>query len=255
MPYINNKGVRIHYQVDGNGQGPPLIMVHGLVGCLEDFYEYGWIRGLAYDYRLILLDVRGHGHSDKPHNPDLYKFDLRVADILAVLDDLGVSRAHYMGFSMGGQIGYAMAQHAPERLISMIILGAHPYSRTGRTEHWRSIFSRGIEYYVEQDLKDPYMQKAATDWWRVRRLANDHEALMAMDANTGFEEIIPNNTIPCLLYIGDKDPNYPQTEQCAKEMPNTHFFVLPGMAHGEAFRAVEEGLPHVKNFLAEMSHR
>ena len=67
MPYINNNGIRIHYQVDGVKQGPPLVLLHGTTQSLGDWYELGWVEGLKSDYRLILIDLRGLGHSDKPH--------------------------------------------------------------------------------------------------------------------------------------------------------------------------------------------
>lgn len=92
MPYVNNNGVRIHYQVDGDG--PPLVLMHGLTQSLEDWYEFGWVEGLRKDYKLILIDHRGHGHSDKPHDPRAYGYELRMRDVLAVLDALNIDKAH-----------------------------------------------------------------------------------------------------------------------------------------------------------------
>jgi hypothetical protein len=65
-------------------------MLHGLTGSLDDFYEFGWVAGLKDDYRLILLDARGHGHSDKPYTPEAFA-------VIAVLDEL------WSMFSQGGQ--------------------------------------------------------------------------------------------------------------------------------------------------------
>ena len=75
------------------------------------------------------MDARGHGASDKPHDPEAYDPRLRVADIVGVLDDLNVSKTHYFGYSMGGGIGFALAKYASERLHSLIIGGMHPYKR------------------------------------------------------------------------------------------------------------------------------
>lgn len=66
MPYVNNEGVRIYYEVEG--QGPPLVLIAGLTGNLKTWRLYGYVKELKGDYRLILLDPRGHGDSDKPHN-------------------------------------------------------------------------------------------------------------------------------------------------------------------------------------------
>src|SRR5262245_59440298 len=101
MPYLQHDGIHIYYRVEGE-QGVPIVMLHGLTGSLDDFYEFGWVAGLKDDYRLILLDARGHGHSDKPHTPEAYNVELMVHDVTAVLDELEIDQAHFMGFSMGG---------------------------------------------------------------------------------------------------------------------------------------------------------
>ena len=107
MPYVNSHGVRIHYQTEGDG--PPLVLQHGFTDSLDGWYEYGYVPALQHHYRLILLDARGHGGSEKPHESAAYEARLFVADILAVLDDLHIPKAHFWGYSMGGRIGFATA--------------------------------------------------------------------------------------------------------------------------------------------------
>jgi pimeloyl-ACP methyl ester carboxylesterase len=128
MPYAVNQGVRIHYQVEGDGQ--PLVIQHGFTDSAETWYEVGYVDGLKPQYRLILIDARGHGASDKPHEPDAYDRERVVADITTVLDDLAIPRAHYFGYSMGARIGFAIAKYAPERVRSLIIGGGSPYSQS-----------------------------------------------------------------------------------------------------------------------------
>src|SRR5208282_5062127 len=127
MPYASNQGIRIHYEVEGTGA--PLVLQHGFTDSLETWYENGYVEALKRDYRLILVDARGHGASDKPHESSLYAMERRTADILAVLQDLDVRRAHYFGYSMGGWIGFGMAKYAPDRLKALIIGGADPSPR------------------------------------------------------------------------------------------------------------------------------
>ena len=64
MPYADNQGVRIYYEVEG--QGPPLVLGHGGSYTLEMWREWGYTDGLRDEHQLILLDFRGHGRSDKP---------------------------------------------------------------------------------------------------------------------------------------------------------------------------------------------
>ena len=108
MPYANNHSVRIHYQVEG--EGPPLVLQHGFTSSLQNWYAYGYVAALQQKYQLILIDARGHGQSDKPYDPAAYALQRRVEDVLAVLDALQVENAHYLGYSMGGRIGFGIAQ-------------------------------------------------------------------------------------------------------------------------------------------------
>ena len=91
MPYANNQGIRIHYEVEG--EGSPLVLQGGIYLSLEFWQQAGYVEPLKNDYRLIMLDARGHGDSDKPHDPEAYKLALLVADVVAVLDDLNISKA------------------------------------------------------------------------------------------------------------------------------------------------------------------
>jgi pimeloyl-ACP methyl ester carboxylesterase len=67
MPYATNDGVCIHYQEEGSG--PPLVLLHGFTLSLEHWRDSGYVTALRDDSRLILMDPRGHGASDKPHDP------------------------------------------------------------------------------------------------------------------------------------------------------------------------------------------
>ncbi len=100
MPYARNQGVRIYYEVEGDG--PPLVLQHGSACSHLEWREMGYSDVLRQDYQLILIDARGHGASGKPHEPAAYALPRRVADVLAVLDALTLRHAHYFGYSLGG---------------------------------------------------------------------------------------------------------------------------------------------------------
>ena len=124
MPFIDNGGVKIRYEVEGDG--PPLVLMHATTSRLENLRRNGVVDALKTDYRLILPDARGHGESDKPHEPTAYLPEQRAGDVTVVLDDLEIDTAHYMGYSGGGRIGLDLCAVAPERLRSLIVGGAGP---------------------------------------------------------------------------------------------------------------------------------
>ena len=99
--FFDSAGIRIRY-VDV-GRGEPIVLIHGFASRVE-----GWNRGdilssLATDYRVVALDLRGHGLSDKPHQPEMY--GSRMADdVLRLMDHLGIGKAHIVSYSMGAKI-------------------------------------------------------------------------------------------------------------------------------------------------------
>lgn len=250
MPYANSQGIRICYRVEG--QGPPLVLQHGFTSSLKSWYENGYVEPLRHDYQLILVDARGHGASDKPYDPAAYALSLQAADVVAVLDALGLRNAHFWGYSMGGQIGFGLAKCAPERIRSLIIGGAHPYGRQ-------------LPDASRLDGSDPEAFVAAlygrlgvdvSTFPPARRdelLSNDFKALAAAQQDRpSVEEILPTMTMPCLLYASDADPVYPKVRTCAKRIPNATFFALQGFDHSAVFREAGLVLPRVREFLQKV---
>lgn len=252
MPYATNEGVRIYYERVGNG--PPLVLQHGFTSSLEGWRDSGYVDALKGDYELILLDARGHGKSDKPHDPAAYAYDTRTADVLAALDDAGIARATFWGYSMGGHIGYAIGQYAPERFDALILGGMHPYARDPAQSRQRAeaIRSGGMEGYVADGER---RNGPTPPRMRARVLANDPEALAAATIASGdapnFDEALANLRIPVLIYAGDHDqPIHDEAARAAIGKGHVTFVSLPGLNHGEVSRRSDAVLPHVRAFLA-----
>jgi pimeloyl-ACP methyl ester carboxylesterase len=109
MPYATNGAIRIYYQLEG--EGVPLILHHGSFASGSDWRDSAYSDALKRDHQLIMIDARGHGSSDKPHDPAAYDMASRVSDVVSVLDALEIRRAHFFGYSMGGWIGFGMAKY------------------------------------------------------------------------------------------------------------------------------------------------
>jgi len=243
MPYADNNGVRIHFQLEGEGQ--PLVLQHGFTDSLETWYELDYVDALKREHQLILVDARGHGASDKPHDTSAYSNEARATDVASVLRALAIPRADYMGYSMGGCIAYSLAQYVPECVHRLIIggNGAQGRSRIGDRllAGLRAGGAEGIPALWGAPLPPTLMA-------RLRK--NDVEALMASRVDAlGFSDVLPTMTMPCLLYVGDANSEYPLVRQTVAEMPNATFFTLPGLGHAEAYLRSDLVLPRVLDFL------
>ncbi len=252
MQYVDNEGVRIHYRTIGIG--PPLVLQHWSLATLEDWYDHGYVEGLKNDYRLILLDARGHGDSGKPYNSQAYKLKNRVKDIVAVLDELKIAQSHFLGYSMGGWIGFGVARYAPERFHSLIIGGSHPYAQC--MEGLREIVQCGIEKGPETSI---------SMWEKIhgrisskeRMLTYDYTALLAVAQDRdSMEDFLSEIEIPCLLYVGEKDEGVLSlAKQCAAQLDNVKLVTIPGLNHGETIVRSDKCLPHIKQFLSEVKQQ
>jgi pimeloyl-ACP methyl ester carboxylesterase len=248
MPYVNNGGVRIHYEVEGSG--PPLVLEHGFTDSIGSWRQFGYVDGLKDDYRLILIDARGHGASDKPHEPAAYEMARRAGDVVAVLDEVGVEQAHYLGYSMGGRIGFDTARLAPERLRSLAIGGSHPYAVDGPVV-LAPLVSDGMASFL---ARQPLPEQVLGSPFGTRVLANDAEALRASCVyRPGLEGILPTLTMPCLAYVGEHDPVRSQVEEWTKLVPHVSVVVLPGLDHWAGMYRGDLVLPPVRDFLQRLT--
>jgi pimeloyl-ACP methyl ester carboxylesterase len=251
MPYADNDGVRIHYCVEGTG--PPLVLLHGFTDSLESWYEQGYVAALRPSYRVVLVDSRGHGASDKPHDPDAYVLEKRAGDVVAVLDALGLAKAHFWGYSMGSWIGFGMAQFAPGRVDRLVVGGPGPRARSleATRQMVRAGIAGGDALIAAVEERYGFEASPAT---RERLRAADPEALLAAAVDRpSLEHILPGMRMPCLLYAGEADPLFAEAKAAAPLIANARFFSLPGLSHVEGFFRADLVLPKVVPFLASTS--
>lgn len=260
MPFADNSGTRIHYQ-DTGGDGPAVLLVHGLTASRQGWYDFGYVDALCPRYRVLVMELRGHGRSDKPHEPAAYTREHVVGDVLAVLDAAGVDHAVYWGYSLGAATGYACALLAPHRFSAWVLGGMHPYPRGpqgsagSRRPDRIAAFRQGMQHYYETIVK-PELAQPLPPERLARLLSNDGEALAAfMEAQAtwiGQEAALAHMAAPALLYAGDADPLHEGVARAAAQLPQGRFVSLPGLNHAQASERADAVLPHVLPFLAEV---
>jgi pimeloyl-ACP methyl ester carboxylesterase len=116
--------VRVAYEIAGEGP-QTVVLVHGFASDrVQNWRAPGWYQTLnGAGLRVVALDCRGHGESDKPHAPKFYGHDKMAGDVIAVMDDAGIGEAVLMGYSMGGYIAMSLLLHHPERFSKVIVAG------------------------------------------------------------------------------------------------------------------------------------
>jgi pimeloyl-ACP methyl ester carboxylesterase len=239
------------------GSGPPVVMVHGSGLSQVVWRGFGYQRALAAERTVVTLDLRGHGRSEKPHDAEAYSVDLLVADVLAVLDALGTDRAAYVGYSLGGRVGFALAAEHPDRLTRLVSAGGAPRSEPGSFDR---LFYPGCRSTLEEDGIDAFVAAweersggldAST---RAAFRANDPAAFAALMRATDLDPGVPDGAltgirVPSLLLAGSRDrARLAASRHAASLMPAAALQVLEGAGHGDTLRHAD-ALPAVRAFL------
>ena len=248
--YFDSDGVRIHYTDEG--QGTPVVLVHGLAFMANlEWRRPGLVDALSGQHRVITLDNRGHGRSDKPHDPAAYGANM-VEDIVRLLDHLHIEKAHVIGLSMGGFITLKMEAMYPERILSAApcAAGWEPLTDANLA------FAEAVAGALERKegigpLADRLGLTGGLQKFGVRlgvRFFNDPKALAAvLRGFPGFavtEEALRANTVPTLTIIGSEDGFLPDAQALAAIMANHELLVVDGKTHMDIAHADEfrEGL-------------
>lgn len=229
-----NDGVRIAYEVEGSGD--PIVLVPGFSQSARAWRDAGFVDALVEAGRqVILVDPRGHGASDKPHDAAAYGAAAIAGDVVAVLDALEFEHADLMGYSRGGVIAIETAIHFPERCRSILVGGAHPYAQD--LAPIRRLVADGAEPWVAliEATAGPLPEAM-----RARILANDVAALQAAVARDlpDRSAALARSGVPAFFWVGEDDPakNHVARYAAATGAP---LLVLPGDDHFRAFFRVQ----------------
>ncbi len=220
-------GMRIHYLEAG--QGTPVILLHGSSGTSESNYlATGIVEALARRHRVLALDFRGQGRSDRPADPKRYASDRYPQDILEIMDRLGVRRAHFAGYSMGGEMLGHLLSLAPERIVTATFGGSGLLEPDPKVD--AALEAR------DPKGRDRNPPRLAGRLWSLRNL----EALRAMEA--GRRRRPPTTppadprriTFPILMIIGEYDTPTRFSSLMRRSFPDVRLAVLPGRGHATA---------------------
>ena len=259
MAEVLNDGVKIIYDVAGDGR--PLVLLHGWCCDRSWWTEPGYVDELRSSHRILNIDVRGHGASDKPHEAGAYTSDALTGDVLAVADAEGVDRFAIWGQSYGGWIAWMTAAAAPDRVSAIVSSGSwdprpDPEEPTG-TDEWSEALRRGgtsalVDQFKTQD-REPFDREFPA-WAQAVTLRADPEALLAAQAPELWADGIPDEDlrsfpVPALLIAGELEDEDDDAAEVAGMIPHGQSLRLPGLGHGGACTASALTVPTVRAFL------
>jgi pimeloyl-ACP methyl ester carboxylesterase len=232
---FDSDGVRLHYELHGPDGGMPVVLVHGYASD----YRLNWV-GTRWQetltgagYRVVGLDCRGHGSSDKPHDPAAYALETMAADVGRLIDHLDIDKAHCIGYSMGARICLQVVLDLPSR-VSRVVLGGLG---------WAGAFHVAAD--IARAMRgEPTTSPIAQTFYEFARARpiNDLDALAAcilgpqspMDPSR-----LASITNPVLVVVGDQDDIVGKVDRLVATIPTAQLVTLAGRNHMSAVPARE----------------
>jgi len=228
---VTINGIEMYYTTEGEGE--PLLLLHGGGGCHED-WVYAGRDQLVKDYKLVAPDARGHGRSTNPQRTITHR--QCALDMLALLDHLGIGKCRAIGLSMGGNILLHMATLQPDRIEAMVVVSA--------TMHFPAQARKIMEQVQVEN-------QTAAEWatMRKRHKLGDEQIVTLWEWQRGMKDSyddmnftplsLSTITASTLIVYGDRDFLYPveMGVEMYRSIPRSALWVVPHGGHGPVFLA------------------
>jgi pimeloyl-ACP methyl ester carboxylesterase len=225
---FDSDGVRLHYEINGPARGAPIVLVHGFASDYRlNWVGTRWQETLIGDgFRVIGLDCRGHGHSDKPHELAAYAIEVMAADVVRLLDHAEVEVADYLGYSMGARIGLEIVIDDPARVRRAVLGGIGTAGAIDSADAIAEALLRG----------EPTGDAVAKTFYKFAsaRPTNDLRALAAcirgLRPNADPARLAAIHT-PILVVAGDDDDIARGAPELVELIPTAHLVTVEGRDH------------------------
>jgi pimeloyl-ACP methyl ester carboxylesterase len=259
MPLLSSHEVQLYYEATGAGQ--PLLFIHGLGSSTRDWEPQ--VAEFSRSYRVITVDLRGHGQSDKPAGP--YTIPMFAADVATLIQTLGAAPAHVVGLSLGGGVAFQLAVDYPALLKTLTIVNSGP-SMGVTPEQAQAEIARRVGIVQEMGMRAmgqalaPNLfpspeHEALRQTFIERWAANEPQPYIeATKSLLGFDVTGRLGEIQCPVLIVTAEHDY--TPVAAKEayvklMSNAELVVIPGAHHATPMEQPQSFNAALKAFLAK----
>ncbi|MBI2913226.1 MAG: alpha/beta fold hydrolase [Chloroflexi bacterium] len=274
MPTVRANGIDIYYETHGSGPGRPLVLTHGFAGPVDDWRPE--ILPLAQDRTLVLYDVRGHGRTTVPPDPEAYSLPVFAADLAALLRAIGIQRAHIGGISMGGMITAQFAVDYPEMCESVLlcdttcgngvsqgaagdwerqmVTGIATLADIARQHGLEATIRAGHEWARANDRhldESPYPPEGDYQRIKLMTVPGYVGTALAIARRPDLTGRIREIRAPTLVMVGDWDTFLPCALRDRSLIPGSRLVVRKHCGHGSRWR-LETWLGEIQSFLADV---
>ena len=235
-------GIETYYELHGKEGMPWLVLSHSLACSTRMWDEQ--IAAFKDRYRILAYDTRGHGSSQAPAGA--YTLEQLADDLKALLDHLGVSRAHYCGLSMGGMIGQTYALKHPGTFTTLVLADTTSRMPAEAQPAWqdriRTAQEKGMQPLVEPTLArwftEPYRKAQPQIMQRIGNLIGSTPVAGYVGCCHAIPQInltarLKDIRTPILIIVGEDDPGTPvaMSKEIHENAPGSKLVVLPKAAH------------------------
>ena len=241
-----SRGYAIRYE--DAGAGPTVVLLPGWTMSAGDWRDAGYVDRLATSHRVLNVDPLGNGLSDKPHESVAYRHRDVAADVVAVLDAEGISRAVVWGYSRGAYLALAVCTEFPDRVGGVILAGGADLTEEIAPGGEPKPLDVAMWSGDFEALWDKYAFSMEDRQYDAE--VNDPRALGAMNlalTEFGTSADCSRVTAPALVYCGGEDR--PAENRKTAEALRAEFRIMPGLDHLRSFSEVDLVMPMVLGFL------
>lgn len=234
MPFFQNADIRLHYEVCGDGR--PLVFLHGgAVSFQANYVAFGWPeKFISRGFQVVGLDFRGHGQSDRPHDAGRYGTKAVAADVVALLDHLGLDRVDLVAYSLGTAIAMHLLQVIPARLgrVALVATGDGLVGLPPR--EFRRVLPALAIVCDRSEYPHDLPKHVATYWAFIQATGGDRAALKACaeasypPLSIGEAQSIKH---PVLVVSGDRDQVLGHGRRLAAALGNGRYLEVEGADH------------------------
>jgi 3-oxoadipate enol-lactonase len=260
--FRTSDGLQLKYAVDDFTdpwrRADTLLLVHAAMGSSRRFFA--WVPHLAREYRVVRIDLRGHGESD-PHGPEPITFERLVLDLAELLDHLDVAQVHIAGSSAGAYISQGFTSRHPGRVKTLGCFAATPGMKTGHVDYsaWLARIGKdGIEQFLRDTIRDRVNVEQSPpgfiDWFVTeagRTAVSTLARFVPLMASQDLSKDLATVRCPVLAVAPGADPLHTVDEYQALQriVPNCEFVVLEGMPHNITDTAPDRCAKELLRFL------